>query len=383
MLIKIGLLAPNSNYLPFLARNIHAAIELGLAENPGVEYELLIEPGGYNADRQVLEGKIQELLVKHQVDVVVAPLNVGSYDHVVPHCSSQSTPLIVLSLGEDVACLDSLNPHLFVNSFNLWQSAWMTGYWGAERYGRKACSMAALHDGGYGMSFSFAIGLEGQGGTVVQSAVTHRESRDEDPSESLRMIAENHPDFIMGFYSGREAVSFLKAYRGLGQEKRIPLVGLPFMVDAALLDEVGDMALGIKTVSCWSRTTPRDAHFTKAFEAKAGRPVDCYSLLAYETGHLIAQAALQIGEGNALLGQLPDALKAVEFDGPRGVIAFDSETGEVRTTDHLREVVKCEDGKYHNKIIETLEVPPLFHEQLGLARKNLAKQGWLNPYLIA
>jgi hypothetical protein len=37
----------------------------------------------------------------------------------------------------------------------------------------------------------------------------------------------------------------------------------------------------------------------------------------------------------------------------------------------------------YNKIVKELETPTLFYEQLTLARKNMAKQGWLNPYLIA
>ena len=49
MPVKIGVLVPNSNYIPFLAQDIPQALELGLTEHPGVDYELYIEPAGYNS----------------------------------------------------------------------------------------------------------------------------------------------------------------------------------------------------------------------------------------------------------------------------------------------------------------------------------------------
>ena len=383
MPIKIGVVAPNSNYIPFLARDMLKAIEQGLLENGGIEYELCIEPGGYNADKNVLTGKIQELLVKHQVDVVVAPLNVGLFEPIKQFFSSNQVPLIVNSLGEDVVFHASPDPYLFINSFNLWQSSWMTGYWAAEEYGKKACSISALHDGGYGIPFSFGLGLEAREGKLLQATVTHRESRDEDPSESIKMIAESNPDFIMGFYSGKESVSFLNAYHKLGYRDKVPLTGLPFMVDESLLDEIGDKALGIKSIYCWNQDTEEHKNFANTFTNQTGHPINCYLLMAYETGHLIARAVQQIGEGKPVQGHLPEALKSVEFKGPRGMVKFDPETREVKTSNYLREVVKGKDGRMYNKIVKELETPTLFYEQLTLARKNMAKQGWLNPYLIA
>ncbi|NCJ08051.1 ABC transporter substrate-binding protein [Synechococcales cyanobacterium C] len=383
MPIKIGVLVPNSNYIPFLARDIPHALALGLAENLGMNYELCIEPSGYNADKNVLVSKIQELLVKQQVNVVVAPLNAGLIEDLKPYFSGQQVPLIVNTLGEDVVNHTAQDPYVFINSFNLWQTSWLSGYWGAAEYGKTACSMAAFHDGGYGITFAFGLGLEAQAGKLVHVAVTHRESRVEDPSESIQMIATNHPDFMMGFYAGKETLSFLEAYHRLSYRDSIPLIGLPFMVDESLLDEVGELALGIKTLSCWRRNTREDQAFTQTFQAETGHPVNCYVLMAYETGHLISRAVQQIGINQSLNGKLPEALHAVEFQGPRGLIKFHPETKEVVTTNYLREVVRGEDGRFYNKVIREVDTPALFYEQLALARKNLAKQGWLNPYLVA
>lgn len=383
MPIKIGVILPNSNYIPSLARGILGALELALNTYPEINYELCIEPAGYNANKLTLIGKIQALLIKERVDVVTAPLNAGLLVHLNPHFSGQQVPLIVNTLGEDVVSHDAHNPYLFVNSFNLWQTSWLSGYWAASVYGKSACTIAGLHDGGYGMGFAFALGLEAQEGTLVQAAITHRQSRTEDPSDSIKRVVERNPNFIMGLYSGKEAVSFLEAYDRLGLHQSIPLIGLPFMVDESRLAEAGEWALGVQSLSCWRQDTEQNKRFAALFKQQIGRTANCYALMAYETGHLIAQAVQAIGAEGPLADQLPEALQAVEFDGPRGVIKFDAENREVQTVDYLREVVMGEDGRFYNKIVKAVEPPPLFHEQLALARQNLAKQGWLNPYLVA
>ena len=383
MPLKIGVLVPNSNYLPCLGQDILQALEMGLAEHEGVDYELLVEPAGYNADRLVVIAKIQELLLKHRVDIVTAPLNAGLLEQVKHFFSGQQIPLIVNTLGEDVVSQEGQDPYVFVNSLNLWQSSWMAGYWGTATYGKRACSIAALHDGGYGMGFSFALGLEAQEGALLQAAVTHRQSRAEDPTEIIESVAENNPDFIMGLYAGKEALSFLNAYHKLGYRDRFPLIGLPFMVDETLLDELGPLALGIRSVYGWRGDTDEDRRFTHEFRVRTGRPINGYVLMAYETGHLIAGAVRQMGSAKSVGEQLAAALPTVAVQGPRGTIRFDPESRQVATTDYLREVVEGKEGRLVNQVIAVLETPPLFYEQLKLAQKNLTKQGWLNPYLVA
>ena len=131
--------------------------------------------------------------------------------------------------------------------------------------------------------------------------------------------------------SAVQTLSFLKTYHRLGLRDQIPLMGLPFTVDDRLLDEIGEPALGVRSLSCWRTDTPEHRRFAEAFATQTGRPVHCYALLAYETGHLLARAATQIGVDRPVAGQLADALRGVEFRGPRGVVGFDARTRKVTT----------------------------------------------------
>ena len=383
MPIKIGVLVPHSNYFPTLSIDLPAALELALDKHLQGNYQLCLETAGYNADKPTLISKIQELLVKHRVDVVTAPLNSGLLAFIKQYFSGVKIPLIVNTLGEDVVFQNDLDPYIFVNSFNLWKSSWLTGYWCGANLGKSACTSAALHDGGYGMSFAFAIGLEAQQGELKQAAVTHRESAEEDPTDVIKSLIDNQPDFLMGLYSGKEAFSFLNAYHHLDSNENVPLIGSSFMVDESILQSAGELALGIQSVSCWRRDTEDDQKLSQQFFDKTGNSLNCYTLMAYETGQLIANAVSHIESSKPVKPQLTEALLQASYKSSRGLLKFDSRAREINTNDYLRIVTKNDDGQLYNRVIEKLETPSLFYEQYDLARKNLTKQGWLNPYLVA
>ncbi len=381
MRIKIGVPTPNSNFIPFFAKDYLKALEMGLSQGGVLDYELFPEPCGYCAQKEVVADKVQALLLKQQVDVVVMPLNTGLFEHVSSYFSAQQTPLIITTMGEDVIPPASRNPYLFTNTFNLWRSAWMAGYRGAAKFGKNACTSSGFHDGGYGLSFAFALGVEAQGGKILQAAVTHREARDEDPTETIRMLADKKPDFIMGLYSGKEAISYLGAFRECADH--IPLMGLAPLADPSVLAEAGADARGIESVCCRPLTCDAYDSFANAFLKDTGRLPNPYALMAYESARLLSLAAERLEGSEPPPGELARALSVASFDGPRGRVSFDNEVAEVETLDYLSEVSIDENGKAVQSGLGKLEAPPIFYEQLDLARKKLTKHGWLNPYLIA
>jgi hypothetical protein len=141
--------------------------------------------------------------------------------------------------------------------------------------------------------------------------------------------------------------------------------------------------LGVKIVSSWDRQSTESRRFEQEFCERAGHIPTPYLTLAYETGQLIARAAQEIGLGAPKANQLAEVLKNVECLGPRGLVKFDPVRRETQTCDYLQEIQRDAEGHFQFETLEKLETPPLFFEQQALACKNLVKQGWLNPYLIA
>lgn len=368
--LRIGVLPPGSSFVPFLADDIVAALELGLAES-GTSAELVPEFADCNAEVKVLGPKVQQLLIGRRVACVVAPLNVSVMEKLAPHFQSRPSALVALSLGEDPLFDTARQPHLFVNTYQLWRAAWMCGYLGVQRFGPRVAMMVALHESGYSFGFAFQLGVEAAGGTLHHTLVTHRKSRTEDPGEAIAAAAAGTPDFIWAGYSGTEAVSFLNAFAASGLKGRIPLIGLPPLADGQVRDAVGEAIHGLHIVVPGPRSADDHPAITSLAQT-LGRPPHPYARLAYETGRLIAAAADAAGPAPA---DLVPALRDAEFVGPRGPVRFDN--GTERTTPFCLRVVSDGDA------VEDVVPPPILDEQCALARKNLAKQGWVNPYLCA
>lgn len=343
-------------------------MELGLSEAQ-LPFGLAIEYAGYNADKEQLVSKAQHLLVSQRAQCIVAPLNVARFETLSGPCDSQGAALIALTLGEDPCFETAERANVFVNSFNLWRAAWMSGFIGAKRFGPRAAVVAGLHDGGYGTTFAFPLGLEAGGGTLIRTAITHRNSRTEDPGSFIEAVASDNPDFIFALYAGKEAGSFLSAYQKLGI--KIPLIGFPFLTEGLDSPKPDDLSIEVTSVT----VSPKSAELEDRLKAVMKGPPHAYSILAYEAGHLIADAARRF-EGPLPHGErLFEALRSSRFMGPRGVTGFGYGGGEGP--------VFVNDGWIHGEVVEQVDTPPLCAEQYDLARKRLEKQGWLNPYLCA
>lgn len=368
---KIGVLAPNSNFVPFLAGDMLKALEVGLAE-ANLDSEIIVGPAGYLADIKMVAPAIQQLILERRVDCIIAPLNVSLIEKIASQFENQGVPLIALNLTEDPLFESARNPFVFVNSFYLWHSAWMSGYLAAQRFGLRGAAMTSLHESGYGLMFAFQLGLEAAQGTLVQTAVTHRNSNTEDPTENILEVAAQNPDFIWAAYSGKEAGSFLSAYKAAGLQNKIPLMTIPTMVSQNIRQAAGEAIDGIWYVTA---ENPKSDEAANLLADALGRKPNSYALLAYESANLIADAVRRTDKTKNFSEIFPESLEQAQFQSPRGSLRFNKYSGD--TTFYLRRIKDGEDS------FEEVAAPPILDEQYQLACRKLAKQGWFNPYLCA
>lgn len=359
--LKIGVLAPNSNFVPFLANDMLAAMRFGLAE-ARLEVEISVGSAGYNADAKMVFPALQQLTLVNQVNCLVAPLNVSLIKSVADYCENQAVSLVALNLTEDPLFESARSSSVFVNSYYLWHTAWMSGYIAGQKFGSKGAAVAALHDSGYGLTFAFQLGLEAAQGKLICANTTHRNSSNEDPLPVISDIISQNPDFIWAAYSGREAISFLKAYSSLNQAGKPPLITLSPKITESMCSKTSDSFQDI-----WYLSGENFAAAGKSSLAMSlGREPNPYALLAYETAHLIADAIANNGAN----------LNRAEFESVRGRIGFNRNSRENQTF-YLYHKTADETA------VEEILAPSLLNEQYQLACRKLTKQGWVNPYLCA
>ena len=76
-MLRIGLVLPNSNFIGKLAADIKYWAAAGLSGGGFSGFEIAVETTPYNASASELKAKMQDLLIKQDVDVLIAPLNSG------------------------------------------------------------------------------------------------------------------------------------------------------------------------------------------------------------------------------------------------------------------------------------------------------------------
>jgi branched-chain amino acid transport system substrate-binding protein len=197
-------------------------------------------------------------------------------------------------------------------------------------------------------------------------------------AEAIAAIREARPDYVLAAYSGREAVEFVRAYADAGLRDEIPLAGSGFLVDEALLDEMGEAALGIHSALSWAPglDTPANRAFVRDYRALTGARPNVLAAVGYDTARWVSEALSAAGDGGP--GVVREALLGTRFAGPRGAWRVDERTQEAVTPLYLRQVQAGPEGP-HNQVLG--ELPRVDGRDARLeALRQAPRTGWVYAY---
>jgi branched-chain amino acid transport system substrate-binding protein len=392
---KLGLLQPPSNVYPMLGKNVGTGIWLYLKQQghraAGLRVRLMKEEIGFGPN--LARSKVRTLIEQDGVALVVGVLSTEVAARLRPIFEEARVPLLVSNAGADLVRDADRSPYLFYHSLGYWQASQAMGNWAAANLGKKAFVATSLYDGGYDSFLAFRLGFEAAGGEVLRTVGTHASSEGNGLEALYEEIRGTRPDFVCGFYSGQQAAEFVRGYKEAGLAGNVPLVGTAFAVDEGILETQGEAARGILSAFSWSRSLDNadragggkaeseggacdNQAFVEAFRELTGRPADAFAVLGYDTARLVLEA-VNATEGD--LGQLAQALRGIEFRGPRGLVRMDPRTQQARTPLYLREV-RGRAGQLRNAVIGELAPLNELDGQIGSLQSN-PKTGWLNAYM--
>jgi branched-chain amino acid transport system substrate-binding protein len=143
--------------------------------------------------------------------------------------------------------------------------------------------------------------------------------------------------------------------RGL-DKSGIRLFGAGDITDDDLLNNMGDVALGIETAYFYSAAHPSDKN--KAFvegvkQANNGMRANFFGVSGYDGMHLIYEAIRKTGgktDGDSFIG----AVKGMSWESPRGPMTIDPETRDVISNIYMRRVKRV-NGELWNIEFATVE----------------------------
>jgi hypothetical protein len=189
-----------------------------------------------------------------------------------------------------------------------------------------------------------------------------------DVASVIPRIIEFEPDFVFATFCGEEAGIFLSEYVKHGLHKRIPLLGLPFLLESS--DSIGETIEFYTTISANREISKDEVEQLSEF---ASNP---FSQFGLETGLLIKEAVRKSANNN-----ISRSLAEVAIESDRGrVEVMPQQAGKESHIFLIRNSFAGDKNQVSRELITELETIDIQNEVVA-ELNNQPSSGWVNPYL--
>jgi branched-chain amino acid transport system substrate-binding protein len=346
--IKIGVVLPYTGVYAVLGESITQAMELVFArENwtvAGRKIEMIKEDDEMKPPVGVR--KTEKLIDSDKVDILTGPVHSGILMGMRDKVHNSKTILIVSNAGADAISRERCSRWIFRTSFSNWQPCQPMGGWVAKNVSKDVFLTAPNYQAGKDMMNAFKETFVPAGGKVV--AEDYPKLGETDYAPYLTKIRQSGAKAVFAFFSGSDAVNFVKQYDQFGLKQSIKLTGAGFLTEPDVLPAQGPAALGVITGHFYTPVldNPTNLRFVKEFRDKyAGKMPDGFACQGYDTAEVIVRALKAVNGNTQDKDRLVDVIAKLEFDSPRGRFRFDPKTHNViQPFIYIREVKEVAGG---------------------------------------
>jgi branched-chain amino acid transport system substrate-binding protein len=330
--VKIGVVLPYTGVYAVLGESITQAMELVFArENwtvAGRKIEMIKEDDEMKPPVGIR--KTEKLIDSDKVDILTGPVHSGILMGMRDKVHNSKTILIVSNAGADAISRERCSKWIFRTSFSNWQPCQPMGGWVAKNVSNEVFLTAPNYQAGKDMMNAFKETFVPAGGKVV--AEDYPKLGETDYAPYLTKIKQSGAKAVFAFFSGTDAVNFVKQYSQFGLKQSIKLTGAGFLTEPDVLPAQGASALGVITGHFYTPVldNPTNHRFVKDFRDKfLGKVPDGFACQGYDTAEVIVRALKAVNGNTQDKDKLVDAIAKTEFDSPRGRFRFDPKTHNV------------------------------------------------------
>jgi branched-chain amino acid transport system substrate-binding protein len=355
--IRIGLVLPYSGVYAVLGESITQAMELVFArENwtvAGRKIEMIKEDDQMTP--KVGIEKTEKLIESDKVDILTGPVHSGILLGMRDKVHTTKTILIVSNAGADDISRGKCSKWIFRTSFSNWQPNQPMGAWVAKNVSKEVFITAPNYAAGKDQLGAFKETFVPAGGKLVGE--DYPKLGETDYAPYLTKIRQSAAKAVYAFFSGTDAVNFVKQYDEFGLKQSVKLAGAGFLVEPDVLPAQGKSALGVISGHFYTPLldNPTNQRFVKEFRAKfSNKMPDGFACQGYDTAETIVRA-LKVVNGNTQdKMKLVEVVEKTEFDSPRGRFRFDPKTHNViQPYIYVREVREVAGG-LNNVVIDKI-----------------------------
>ncbi|MFZ4531582.1 MAG: ABC transporter substrate-binding protein [Alsobacter sp.] len=353
--VKIGLILPMTGASSTTGKQAEAAARLFLQQNgttvAGKKIELILKDDTGTAD--VTKRIAQELVVNDKVSVLMGfgltPLALA----VAPIATQAKVPQIVTAAA--TAIITEQSPFIVRTSFTLPQATVPMAEWAAANGIKKVVTLVTDYGPGIDAEKAFKEKFTAAGGTVAEELRVPL--RNPDFAPFLQRVKDAAPDALFVFVPSGFGSTFVKQFAERGLDKAgIRLIGTGDVTDDDLLNEMGDVMLGVVNTHHYSAAhpSPENKAFVEAFKkANNGMRPNFMAVGAYD-GMQLVYKALEKTKGATDGAALVEAMKGMSWTSVRGPVTIDPQTRDIIQDIYVRKVEKV-NGELWN--VEFATVP--------------------------
>ena len=353
--VKVGLVVPQSGVYAALGTDMQRGWELWLKGHGGTFGNRTVETVLADEGETPQTGvpAVQKVLQSDGVDIVVGLVNSATALGVGDLLKESKKLLIVTNAGAEDVTKKARTPYIWRSSFtNAQVAAAMGAHLARSGFTEGVYAIAPDYAAGSEVIAGFRAAFEAGGGKVVGEAKPPF-GKTSDYQPFLTGIQQSGAKATFSFFSGSEAISFVKQYQQFGLSSTIPLYGSGFLTEGSVLTQQADAALGVQTTLHYSDQldTPANKAFVEAYRTAYGESPSCFSVQAYDAANVLNRAvgAAPALDGDALAAAL-GGIGTVD-DSPRGPWTFEGQTP--RQNIYLRKVENV-GGTLVNSVVSDL-----------------------------
>lgn len=348
---KVGVLAPMTGFVSAIGTDLQQGWDLYWEQNGttagAFEVETVFEDDASSPDTALT--KAQRLVTEEKVDVVVGPVLANQALAVADYLDQEGVANLAQSAADDVTQREFSPLVIRTGAMAGSQSSFPGGQWAYDEGHRTAATLCVDYAFGWETCGGFVSAFTEAGGTVEQQLWYPGDATD--LSTYVTQLLSSDVDIIFaGTAGGTDSSNFLRSASDFGLLAKTPVLANCCTLDQAILQDVGDLSLGINSVSYYAEGAPQVADFVAAFEERYGVIPSAYALGAYATAQILAKTLEGLDE-KVTGEELVAAIKAADLSGSAfGDVSFDDYNNLVGPV-MIREVVKRDDGKLWNEVV--------------------------------
>lgn len=358
--VKVGLIASETGFAAAFGADMKRGWDLYWEQHDNTSGEFTIESIYEDdaSDAETALNKATRLVEEVNVDLLVGPILANNSLAVADYANQAEVADLTQTSADDLTQRQSSPYVLRTGAFAGSQITFAAGQWAADEGYKTAATICPDYAFGWDNCGGFSSAYLAAGGEITERLWYPPGTAD--LSTYMTQLASADVDVIFtGTTGGTDAIGFLQAASDFGVLDKTPIITGAATTSAAPLEQVGDIAIGVHSVTYYAEDSDEDVNvaFREAYEEAYGVVPSVYASGAYLTAQLLDKALANAGSEKLTGTDLIDAIKTAAPESDDlvwGKVSFDEYNGIVAPL-YVNEVEKRDDGKLWNAVQKTYD----------------------------